>query len=189
MKVILDAPMRRVSSIHPASWAVHELGLDPDGRVYFTMKLVKGRTLKEIFVSSPRARKTGPNESARRVAQGLRGNGVRARQGRHPSRLEAWQHHGGKFGEVHVMDWGLARILDKADDKDIRIRQEVRGDQLVFAPRSARTSRNDLRVAVVHDERRRGRDTSVHASREAAGRVNEVGPHSDVYAVGAPLYT
>jgi len=23
---------------------------------------------------------------------------------------------------------------------------------------------------------------------EAAGRVNEVGPHSDVYAVGAPLY-
>jgi hypothetical protein len=28
---------------------VHELGLDPQGRVYFTMKLVKGRSLKHIF--------------------------------------------------------------------------------------------------------------------------------------------
>ena len=28
---------------------MHELGLDPEGRVYFTMKLVKGKTLNQVF--------------------------------------------------------------------------------------------------------------------------------------------
>src|SRR5688572_17822458 len=34
---------------HPGIVPIHELGLDGAGRVYFTMKLVKGRTLKEVF--------------------------------------------------------------------------------------------------------------------------------------------
>ena len=34
---------------HPGIVPVHELGLDSDGQVYFTMKLVKGRDLKAIF--------------------------------------------------------------------------------------------------------------------------------------------
>ena len=34
---------------HPNIVPVHELGLDAEGRVYFTMKLVVGETLEEIF--------------------------------------------------------------------------------------------------------------------------------------------
>jgi serine/threonine protein kinase len=34
---------------HPNIVPVHELGLDAEGRVYFTMKLVKGRDLRAIF--------------------------------------------------------------------------------------------------------------------------------------------
>ncbi|MFT4543203.1 MAG: hypothetical protein ACI835_005672, partial [Planctomycetota bacterium] len=34
---------------HPGIVPVHELGIGEDGRVFFTMKLVKGRDLKEIF--------------------------------------------------------------------------------------------------------------------------------------------
>ncbi len=34
---------------HPGIVPVHELGLDSEGQVYFTMKLVKGRDLKAIF--------------------------------------------------------------------------------------------------------------------------------------------
>ena len=30
----------------------------------------------------------------------------------------------GRFGEVYVMDWGLAKILGKEDEKDIRIKEE-----------------------------------------------------------------
>ena len=34
---------------HPGIVPVHELGLDSQGRVYFTMKLVKGETLETLF--------------------------------------------------------------------------------------------------------------------------------------------
>ena len=34
---------------HPGIVPVHELGLDSDGRVYFTMKLVKGESLAAVF--------------------------------------------------------------------------------------------------------------------------------------------
>ncbi len=34
---------------HPGIPPVHDIGVTPAGRVYFTMKLVRGRTLKEIL--------------------------------------------------------------------------------------------------------------------------------------------
>ena len=34
---------------HPGIIPVHELGLDPDGRLFFTMRLVKGKTLGEVI--------------------------------------------------------------------------------------------------------------------------------------------
>src|SRR5262245_56028953 len=34
---------------HPNVVPVHELGLDPEGRAYFTMKLVRGQSLQEIL--------------------------------------------------------------------------------------------------------------------------------------------
>jgi hypothetical protein len=30
----------------------------------------------------------------------------------------------GRYGEAYVMDWGLARVLGRADEKDIRVRAE-----------------------------------------------------------------
>ena len=34
---------------HPNVVPVHEIGLDPEGRVYFSMKLVRGQSLEEIL--------------------------------------------------------------------------------------------------------------------------------------------
>ena len=34
---------------HPGVVPVHEVGLDAEGRVYFTMRLVEGRNLEEVF--------------------------------------------------------------------------------------------------------------------------------------------
>ena len=36
---------------HPGIVPVHELGVDPAGRPYFTMQLVRGRSLREVFAS------------------------------------------------------------------------------------------------------------------------------------------
>ena len=66
-----------------------------DGRVYFTMKLVKGRDLKSDLRPGPR-RAGGLDADARpeRDAQGLRGDGLRALEGRDPPRPQARQRHG-----------------------------------------------------------------------------------------------
>ena len=34
---------------HPGIPPVHDIGVSPDGRIYFTMKLVRGRTLREVL--------------------------------------------------------------------------------------------------------------------------------------------
>jgi serine/threonine-protein kinase len=34
---------------HPGIAPVHDIGLTPDGRLYFTMKLVQGRTLRDVL--------------------------------------------------------------------------------------------------------------------------------------------
>jgi formylglycine-generating enzyme required for sulfatase activity len=95
----------------------------------------------------------------------------------------------GKYGEVYVMDWGLARVAGKQDLHDLRMQE----------PQAGPSSQS------VHTERREERDgtpdsplitldgtvmgTPAYMSPEQArGELAELGPHSDVYAVGAMLY-
>jgi serine/threonine-protein kinase len=44
---------------HPGIVPIHELGVDEQGRVYFTMKLVQGRTLEEVIAEAARGGATG----------------------------------------------------------------------------------------------------------------------------------
>jgi serine/threonine-protein kinase len=95
---------------HPGVTPVYELGLFPDRRPYFTMKLVKGKTLAALL-----AARTGPEEDRPRflgiflqVCQTLayaHARGVIHRDLK-PSNVMV-----GAFGEVQVMDWGLAKVL------------------------------------------------------------------------------
>ena len=111
---------------HPGIVPVHDLGLDPDGRIYFTMKLVKGRTLKEILdlVSE------GEEEWTQTRVLGLLLRVSEAMAYAHENKhvihrdLKPANIMVGKYGEVFVMDWGLARFLDRDDDKDLRIRTD-----------------------------------------------------------------
>src|SRR5688500_466293 len=108
---------------HPGIVPVHDLGLDAEGRVYFTMKLVKGVTLGEVF--DERARGEGGWTQQRvlglllKVCEAMsyaHAKGVIHRDLK-PANVMV-----GKFGEVYVMDWGLAKILGREDGKDVRIR-------------------------------------------------------------------
>src|SRR4029450_13691280 len=95
---------------HPGMVPVYELGTFGDSRPYFTMKLVKGRTLTEML-----AERSGPAADLPRflsmflqVAQTVayaHSRGVIHRDLK-PSNVMV-----GSFGEVQVMDWGLAKVL------------------------------------------------------------------------------
>src|SRR5689334_1830139 len=105
---------------HPGVVPVYELGTLADRRPYFAMKLVKGRTLAELLEE-----RAGPAEDRPRLLGifeqvGLTMAYAHARGVIHrdlkPSNIMV-----GSFGEVQVMDWGLAKVLPQggvADDAE-----------------------------------------------------------------------
>ncbi len=92
---------------------VHELGSLPDGRPFFTMKLVEGRTLAELL----QERRDPTHDLPRfltifeQVCQAL---GYAHSQRVIHRDLKPANVMVGAFGEVQVMDWGLAKILPQA---------------------------------------------------------------------------
>ena len=79
---------------HPGIVPVYELGTFADRRPYFTMKLVRGRTLSSLL-----AERRSPAPRPAPLPVDLRGHlpdgGLRACPGRDPPRPEALQRHGG----------------------------------------------------------------------------------------------
>ncbi len=101
---------------HPNIVPIHQLGVAPDGRVFFSMKLVRGRSLENIL----EARRAGDEEvlaefGLRRlldiflqVCQAIQyahARGVVHRD------LKPGNIMVGDFGEALVMDWGIAKVL------------------------------------------------------------------------------
>jgi len=110
---------------HPGIVPVYELGLMADERPYFTMKLVKGEDLKAVF---KRVHEGEPGWSVTRVL-GLIQRACEAMAYAHAKQvihrdLKPANIMVGNFGEVYVMDWGLARVLSQPDGRDIRLRPE-----------------------------------------------------------------
>jgi tetratricopeptide (TPR) repeat protein len=99
---------------HPGIVPVHEVGQFEDGRPYFTMKLVKGRTLGSLLSERKVPREDLPRflKIFEQVCQTLayaHSKGVIHRDLK-PANVMV-----GAFGEVQVMDWGLAKQLQSAD--------------------------------------------------------------------------
>ena len=99
----------RVSAMlqHPNTVPTYEIGRDMQGLYYFTMKLVHGYTLREIFDFRERYDLTRLVEVVIQVAHALEyahGHGVAHRDIKPENVLV------GPFGEVLLMDWGLAKV-------------------------------------------------------------------------------
>lgn len=91
---------------HPGIVPVHEVGRLADGRVYYTMKLVEGERLDRVVarISSLRERLRIFGRFCEAVAF-AHARGVVHRDLK-PSNVMV-----GPFGEVLVMDWGVAKIV------------------------------------------------------------------------------
>ena len=95
---------------HPGIVPVYELGTFADSRPYFTMKLVKGRTLAALLhdrddPQDDLPRFLGIFEQVCQTVAYAHARGVIHRDLK-PSNVMV-----GSFGEVQVMDWGLAKVL------------------------------------------------------------------------------
>ena len=95
---------------HPGIPPVHDVGRLEDGRPFFAMKLIRGRTLEQLLRERPTPADDRPRflDVFEQVCQTLayaHARGVIHRD------LKPHNVMVGAFGEVQVMDWGLAKVL------------------------------------------------------------------------------
>jgi tetratricopeptide (TPR) repeat protein len=95
---------------HPAIPPVHDLGTLPDGLPFLAMKLIQGQTLESLLAarldpSADRGRFVAAFEQVCQALAYAHAHGVIHRDLK-PANVMV-----GAFGEVQVMDWGLAKVL------------------------------------------------------------------------------
>jgi serine/threonine-protein kinase len=156
---------------HPNIAPVYELGQDDEGVCYFTMKRVRGRTLEELLrdegVPENRDALYDVLEVLQRVCDALsfaHSRGVVHRDLK-PSNIMVGDH-----GQVYLMDWGIALVLDADVD-------HAHGPVQV-GPETHDTAAEGTVVGTV----------AYMAPEQASGRIAEVGVRSDVFSLGAILY-
>jgi eukaryotic-like serine/threonine-protein kinase len=95
---------------HPGIPPVHDLGIFPDGRPFLAMKLIKGETLDKLLKnrSDPVTDRGRFVAAFEQICQALAF--AHSHQVIHRDLKPANVMVGG-FGEVQVMDWGLAKVL------------------------------------------------------------------------------
>jgi serine/threonine-protein kinase len=96
---------------HPGIVPIHDVGQLSDGRPYFTMKLIQGRTLADLLAERPEPGHDLPRflryfEAVCQAVGYAHSRGVIHRD------LKPLNVMVGSFGEVQVMDWGLAKRLE-----------------------------------------------------------------------------
>jgi tetratricopeptide (TPR) repeat protein len=162
---------------HPGIAPVHNLGRMTDGCLFFTMKLVRGRTFAEILDASAGKPEGLPTllvvfeKTCQAVAY------AHSKQVIHRD-LKPANVMVGKFGEVQVMDWGLAKLLagedtsgDEADD----------GSATVIRTESADGPGAETLIGDVIGT------PAYMPPEQACGSVDQVDERSDVFALGAIL--
>ncbi|MEM7306440.1 MAG: protein kinase [Planctomycetota bacterium] len=173
---------------HPGIVPVHDLGLDERGRVYFTMRLVRGRDLKEILELLAEGKEGWTRTKALHVllkvceAMAFAHEKNVVHRDLKPANIMV-----GRFGETYVMDWGLARVLGRRDSRDLRLTEDASALSLVRTVRQDDGDSDPESPLRTMDGDVIG-TPSYMAPEQAEGRLDEVGKRSDVYSIGTILY-
>lgn len=176
---------------HPNIVPIHDVGVDQDGRYFFVMKYVDGATLEEII----RELRAGDAEAHAKYPQRRRVEIfvalLRALQYAHDRKiihrdLKPANVMVGRFGEVVLMDWGIARTMGTAG--------RSRGEAPSPSPTASSPSLDgdlelgaSLRASATHAGELIG--TPMYMSPEqASGRNDEADARSDLYSACVLLH-
>src|SRR6187402_2263059 len=165
---------------HPGIVPVYELGLMADDSPYFTMKLVKGRTLAALFVqrktpADNRGRLLAIFESVCQTMAYAHSKGVLHRDLK-PANIMV-----GAFGEVQVVDWGLAKVLHRGGVADERRAKETQHTVIETVRSAPGSSGSDSLVGSVMGT------PAYMGPEQAQGEVEKLDERADVFSLGAIL--
>lgn len=163
---------------HPSVVPVHDLGVAPDGQLYFVMKRIRGETLASVLEGlAARDAETRERYPRRRLLRMLvqlcnaldfaHSRGVVHRDVK-PANVML-----GDFGEVYLLDWGIARVeghseslggaVIEEEEEDVTGVQQTREGSVLGTP-------------------------GYGAPEQLEGRHSELDGRADLYAVGVMLF-
>ena len=170
---------------HPGVVPIYSLGHDDFGRPFYAMRLVRGESLKEGTDRFHRAEGTGRDPGERELQwRQLLGRFIGVCDAVAYAHSRGVLHRDlkpanvmlGPYGETLVVDWGLAKIIGRGDgacspdDAERTLQPASAGGSSVTQPGAAA-------------------GTPAYMSPEQAeGKLDRLGPASDVYSLGATLY-
>ena len=192
MKVMLPAAKKSSSQVkrfleeaqitgqleHPNIVPVHEIGIDDEHTTYFTMKLVRGENLDAIIAHLA----AGDQDYQKKYSLGALiqifmkicdGIGYAHAKGVLHRDLKPENIMIGDFGEVMVMDWGLAKVL---------------GQESVEAAPAAGAQTSETASVYQTMEGQVMGTPSYMSPEQAAGRISELDQRSDIFSLGGILY-
>jgi tetratricopeptide (TPR) repeat protein len=164
---------------HPGIPAVHQVGTLAGGRPFLAMKLIQGSTLEAILKQRPdpsadRGRLLAIFEAVCQAVGYAHAHRVIHRDLKPPNVMV------GAFGEVQVMDWGLAKVLgeDNPAPADAPAAAETRAwAQLGATPEAGSHTQAGSLVGTA----------AFIPPEQALGEVERVNERSDVFGLGALL--
>ncbi|APR85966.1 Serine/threonine protein kinase PrkC, regulator of stationary phase [Minicystis rosea] len=173
---------------HPAIVPVYDLDVDEDEQVYFTMKRVRGETLERILEHLRKGdvawtRRFGTRRILSAFAQVcLAVDYAHTRRVVHrdlkPSNIML-----GSYGEVYLLDWGLAKVSGVTDPPVVEEEDAVDGNavtqaaSVVVGASGMLTAKGALLGTIGY-----------MAPEQLAGRGARIDARADVYALGAILF-
>ncbi|MEO1528085.1 MAG: protein kinase, partial [Planctomycetota bacterium] len=174
---------------HPGIAPVYELGQFADERPFFSMKLVKGDTLSKLLLdredpATDRSKLIGIFEQVCQTMAYAHSRGVIHRDLK-PANIMV-----GAFGEVQVMDWGLAKVLPAggvADEKATR--KKLNGETMIQTMRSLGSDAPGS-IGSSGSETQEGSVMGTPAympPEQALGEIDLLDQRADVFGLGAIL--
>ena len=164
---------------HPGIPAVHQVGTLADGRPFLAMKLIKGSTLETLLKYRPdpsedRGRLLAIFEAVCQAVGYAHAHRVIHRDLK-PANVMV-----GAFGEVQVMDWGLAKVLGEETPAslDAGAAEETQAwTQVSPAPESGSYTQAGSLIGT----------PAFIPPEQAGGEIERVNERSDVFGLGALL--
>lgn len=175
---------------HPGIAPIYELGQFADNRPFFAMKLVKGQTLSKLLSerrdpTDDRSRFLSIFEQVCQTMAYAHSRGVIHRDLK-PANIMV-----GAFGEVQVMDWGLAKVMIDGGVNDEKRALKIQNGTSIIetlrsgigsdAPGTFGNAGSHTKVGVVMGT------PAYMPPEQALGEIHHVDERADVFALGAIL--